>query len=764
MDVVSYALSKKVAASAVSGVKSMSVSGQTLTINTKDSGVLTMTFPVPKNGVSVTDIDVNAKNQIVFTMSDGTKITSGIIPTVKGDKGDKLTFDDLSDTEKESLKGTDGISPTATVTKIGNKTTITIIDKDGTTTADILDGTGGQGASTWSEVADKPFETLSTDFAVSENGELSVVGGSGSGEENIIEEIKINGVVQTPVDKSVDITIPDTADFVTNDELDAKGYLTQHQDLTNYAKKTDIPSVDNFVEKETGKSLIADTEIIRLASVDSYDDSAVTKRIQDIEVDYIKSTDLSTVATSGSYNDLTDKPTIPDEYDDTDVKNDITSVSDRVTAIEGDYATKTYVGEQIANAEHLKREIVTEIPDASTADDHTIYMLKVEDAVGNDKYREYMLIDGSIQCTGDTSVDLTGYAKTADLDSSIETLQNDKADKTEIPTTVAELTDASDYAKVESLTAHTDDADIHVTAELKEQYTDAVAKTHEHNNKDIIDKFTESVDGKPLYDGAEIISDNLWHGTKEEFDALTDDEKSDDITYVVTDEESSVADYFIDDSSTTTDKTWSSKKINKDFVSNTVSLQKLVPDGSDVADYVSSQGVTYLRYYTTTNSKVTNTPTDTANGYIWYCLDANLVITARNSKGEIWTNAILNGKPVGWKKMNSTTVKDVALTVLNAPKDDEIASDNHTITYIVKNGICYMSFLQIKFKNGGSATTDLNSFPKALVNNCWYVLTGVDDSSSSVLVSVSEDGVFMHHNNNINLTYSGSFSYPVAEN
>ena len=88
MDIITYALSKKIAAHALSGVQSMSVSGQILTINTKDSGVLTMTFPTPKDGVSVTDIDVNANNQIVFTMSDGTEIISGKIPTVKGDKGD----------------------------------------------------------------------------------------------------------------------------------------------------------------------------------------------------------------------------------------------------------------------------------------------------------------------------------------------------------------------------------------------------------------------------------------------------------------------------------------------------------------------------------------------------------------------------------------------------------------------------------------------------------------------------------------------------
>ena len=80
-----------------------------------------------------------------------------------------------------------------------------------------------------------------------------------------------------------------------------------------------------------------------------------------------------------------------------------------------DYATKTYVGEQIVNAEHLKREIVTVLPSDTEASDNVIYMLKVESATGNDKYQEYMKIDGTVRMIGDTSIDLTDYAKTADI-------------------------------------------------------------------------------------------------------------------------------------------------------------------------------------------------------------------------------------------------------------------------------------------------------------------------------------------------------------
>ena len=123
-------------------------------------------------------------------------------------------------------------------------------------------------------------------------------------------------------------------------------------------------------------------------------------------------------------------------YDDTDIraeianKADTTSIPSKVSVLENDskyqtesdvtttladYATKTYVGAQVANAEHLKREIVTVLPSDEEASDNVIYMLKVESATGNDKYQEYMKIDGTVQMIGDTSVNLTDYAKSADI-------------------------------------------------------------------------------------------------------------------------------------------------------------------------------------------------------------------------------------------------------------------------------------------------------------------------------------------------------------
>ena len=244
-------------------------------------------------------------------------------------------------------------------------------------------------------------------------GKWRVLEGQGGGTADVpIEKIKVNGELQTPVNKVVDITVPsiegltkdadlatvaksgsynDLADkpiipsldgyaktteipskvsqlendsnylssipeeYVTDTELNAKGYLTEHQDISGK------------VDKVEGKSLISDTEIERLASVDNYNDTALSNRVK--------------------------------------------SVEDEVPNL----ATKTYVGEQIANAEHLKREIVTVLPSDTEASDNIIYMLKVESATDNDKYKEYMKIDSTVQMVGDTSVDLTDYAKTTDI-------------------------------------------------------------------------------------------------------------------------------------------------------------------------------------------------------------------------------------------------------------------------------------------------------------------------------------------------------------
>ena len=75
-----------------------------------------------------------------------------------------------------------------------------------------------------------------------------------------------------------------------------------------------------------------------------------------------------------------------------------------------DAVSKGYVDNLIASAGLLKRAVVTELP--ALIDDNTIYMIKDEASSGPDYYKEFLSIDGVLTQIGDTSVDLTGYAKT----------------------------------------------------------------------------------------------------------------------------------------------------------------------------------------------------------------------------------------------------------------------------------------------------------------------------------------------------------------
>lgn len=59
---------------------------------------------------------------------------------------------------------------------------------------------------------------------------------------------------------------------------------------------------------------------------------------------------------------------------------------------------------------------------------------------------------------------------------------------------------------------------------------------------------------------SKLPSSSLWHGTKEEYDAL--ETKDSNTTYIITDEDSTLADYLLNDYLTSKSTTWSSNKIN----------------------------------------------------------------------------------------------------------------------------------------------------------------------------------------------------------
>ena len=99
MDIVTYALCKKIASAAASGIESMHVEGTTLYIETKDGEILEVNFPVPEDGVSITDVDIDSNHHLICTMSNGETIDAGEVPMYIPQKG----VDYYTEEDKEEI-------------------------------------------------------------------------------------------------------------------------------------------------------------------------------------------------------------------------------------------------------------------------------------------------------------------------------------------------------------------------------------------------------------------------------------------------------------------------------------------------------------------------------------------------------------------------------------------------------------------------------------------------------------------------------------
>ena len=99
MDIVTYALCKKIASAAASGIKRMWIEETTLYIETQDGETLEMDFPTPEDGVSVTNLEINDKKHLICTLSDGNTVDAGIVPEYIPQKG----VDYYTEEDKEEL-------------------------------------------------------------------------------------------------------------------------------------------------------------------------------------------------------------------------------------------------------------------------------------------------------------------------------------------------------------------------------------------------------------------------------------------------------------------------------------------------------------------------------------------------------------------------------------------------------------------------------------------------------------------------------------
>ena len=116
MDIVTYALCRKLCASIAGGIKSMRVEGLTLYIETLDNQTLEIHFPTPKDGVSITDVNINQNHHLICIMSDGNTVDAGEVPYYIPQKG----VDYYTQADKEELvqEVTEELSDSLTLTII----------------------------------------------------------------------------------------------------------------------------------------------------------------------------------------------------------------------------------------------------------------------------------------------------------------------------------------------------------------------------------------------------------------------------------------------------------------------------------------------------------------------------------------------------------------------------------------------------------------------------------------------------------------------
>lgn len=105
--------------------------------------------------------------------------------------------------------------------------------------------------------------------------------------------------------------VPKLDDYYNKDEidnlLDEKANISDIPDVSNFITK-DVDNLTNYYDKdETDALLSAKANVSDIPDVSDF----ITKDVNDLTY-YTKSSDLSTVATTGDYGDLLNKPTIPD--------------------------------------------------------------------------------------------------------------------------------------------------------------------------------------------------------------------------------------------------------------------------------------------------------------------------------------------------------------------------------------------------------------------------------------------------------------------
>ena len=127
----------------------------------------------------------------------------------------------------------------------------------------------------------------------------------------------INSIDLSAYAKKTDI--PSLEGYVTETELNSKGYLTEHQDLSAYALKTEIPSLDGYATTEYVDNAIANVPSGGNVDLSNYYTKAETNALIPSLEGYATEEYVSTAINSIPATDLSDYYTKSETYSKTEV-------------------------------------------------------------------------------------------------------------------------------------------------------------------------------------------------------------------------------------------------------------------------------------------------------------------------------------------------------------------------------------------------------------------------------------------------------------
>ena len=773
---------------------------------------------------SIAPIDGGNRITFSYTLDNGTTKTSTLdvmngVAGKDGKNGAKGVKGDPGQNGQDGTNGQDGIG----ISKIEKTKTEGLIDTYVITFSD-----------------NSTFEYTVTNGKDGKDGT-----GSSIGEENVIESIKVNGVAQTVAeDKSVDITVPtvdvdknyvdtelakkaNTSDipsldgYVTDEELNTKGYLTSHQDISGK------------VDKVKGKSLIADTEIERLKGVKNYDDTNIKTEL----AKKANSTDVTKEISDKIAEVVSDAPESFDtlkeisdwisghENDASAMNSAIKDNKSAITTLQTDKADKTEIPTKVSELENdssyltehqdISNLVVKEEGKGLSSNDYTSEEKTKLGGIGTSQGRNLIPCpstdkitngitytvkpDGSVVANGTASADNNAYYnfayKTLKLDDTSYTLSCEGLPKSvyvyvydeTISKAVAIVSDVpvaktfvGDSTHIYSLSINVGKgisvSDLAIKPILE---MGTIAHAYEPisesnvNLKDTIDKISTA-------QGRNLISYPYYNGTSYELNGITYTVNENDGTIIVNGTATKESDFrLINPYEPSSRKTLE--------LGQTYTLSDSVNQPNSIG-YQAPIYFQFVRIDTTKNDFNYGISTNYGN-MTWTASDANLLqygirivvrsgVTADNvvmkpmlevgaiaHSYEPTTESNVNLKTAVDKKADKSKVADVDWTSVDISGVSENASAGATLNYCIKNGICYMSILNIGFKTATQAIIlGAGSVPKPSSDYCWSPLVGVADPSHSVLIHPNLSGGLEHHV--VGLTsqvYSGLFSYPVAE-